>query len=222
MTTFSDGKTEKISDIILTHHPHKLERVLVVGCGSGLEAAILAQQLGANVSGVDIAASFDSEAARFASLRFGNATSLPFADASFDFVYSYHALEHIPNAPLALREMKRVLRDGGGYWVGTPNRNRMIGYIGSKRATLGEKFRWNIADWKARLKGQFRNEAGAHAGFSSGELKALLGDVFATNQEVSDIYYKTLYGDKQWLISLLQHSHLSRIVWPSIYFMGLK
>jgi ubiquinone/menaquinone biosynthesis C-methylase UbiE len=222
MDILRDSKTEKIAEIILGNCAQKFENILVVGCGSGLEAAILAQRLEANVIGIDIEQNFDGEAAKFADLEVGDATSLRFADSSFDFVYSYHALEHIDNPLLALKEMKRVLKNGGGYWIGTPNRNRLIGYVGSKTATLGEKVQWNIADWKARLRGNFKNELGAHAGFSFWELKSLLSSVFSTNIDVSDIYYKKIYSGKELLINFLELSHLSQIAYPSIYFMGSK
>ena len=108
-------------------------RVLVVGCGSGCEAGILARALGAETYGIDIGAefSFDHVAARPATLRLMDAQALEFDDSSFDLVYSFHALEHIPNFCEALREMSRVLRLGGTFCIGTPNKARFLGYLGS-------------------------------------------------------------------------------------------
>jgi SAM-dependent methyltransferase len=42
-----------------------------------------------------------------------DASSLPFADASFDAVLACHMLYHVPDARVALSEFKRVLRPGG-------------------------------------------------------------------------------------------------------------
>jgi SAM-dependent methyltransferase len=42
-----------------------------------------------------------------------DAQSLAFEDESFDKLYSFHCIEHIPDLPRALREMDRVLRPGG-------------------------------------------------------------------------------------------------------------
>ena len=42
-----------------------------------------------------------------------DAARLPFADGSFDTVSCVAALNHIPNRRAALREMMRLLRDGG-------------------------------------------------------------------------------------------------------------
>ncbi len=92
--------------------------------------------------------------------------------------------------------MTRVLKDGGGYWVGTPNRNRLIGYIGSKTARMDQKIIWNLVDWKARLTGKFKNELGAHAGFSASELEFLLRSVFRNNINVSNEYYQKIYNKK--------------------------
>jgi ubiquinone/menaquinone biosynthesis C-methylase UbiE len=135
-------------------------------------------------------------------------------------VYSYHALEHFDDPLKALKEMKRVLKEGGGYWIGAPNRDRLIGYVGSESATIGQKIRWNVSDWKARLAGKFRNELGAHAGFTSRELESLLRDVFVEVKNVSDAYYMRIYHRRKILVSLLRVPLLSRFVYPSVYFMG--
>src|SRR5690606_17037057 len=108
--------------------------------------------------------------------------------ASFDFVYSFHALEHIPQYRTALREIHRVLKPDGGYLIGTPNRSRLVGYLGARNASLAEKIRWNVADWKAMLRGEFRNELGAHAGYSSEELRAELAGVFQCAHSITSDY----------------------------------
>lgn len=48
---------------------------------------------------------------------------LPFADASFDAVYSMGTIEHFRDSERALAEMVRVLRPGGRAIIGVPNRH---------------------------------------------------------------------------------------------------
>ncbi|MFD2980389.1 class I SAM-dependent methyltransferase, partial [Klebsiella pneumoniae] len=43
----------------------------------------------------------------------GAAERLPFADASFDFVFSRYSAHHWSDLGLALREVRRVLKPGG-------------------------------------------------------------------------------------------------------------
>lgn len=222
MQRLRDTKTELVAKIITDNLGRKINRLLVVGCGSGVEAAILSRCLETEVVGIDVAGDFDADSARVAELRRGDAMALDFADGSFDFVYSYHALEHIPHPIRALEEIKRVLRAGGCYWVGTPNRLRVIGYLGSKDATLWEKLRWNLIDWKAKLTGKFRNELGAHAGFSVSELGGMLADVFPEKRDMTSIYFRTLYSRYQYVLRALELSGLSTFVYPSVYFMGQK
>ena len=219
---FSDGKTEAIARIIRERVRNPIRRLLVVGCGSGVEAAILAKELGAEVIGVDISATFDPVAARLVDLRRGDATALELADGTFDYVYSYHALEHIPSYFKALEEMKRVLVEGGAYCIGTPNRLRLIGYLGSKDASVWQKISWNYIDWSAQVRGKFRNEYGAHAGFSSEELQGELQKVFNRVEEITFPYYQHVYFRHRKLINLLEGSGLGRFLFPSVYFMGYR
>ncbi len=222
MPNLTDSKTEIVARLIKQFHPGKINKLLVVGCGSGLEAAILAQQLPAEVSGIDLKNEFDPEAAKIATLQTGDATALAFAGETFDFIFSYHALEHIEDPVKALQEMRRVMKPGAGFWIGTPNRSRMIGYIGGKNTSFREKISWNILDWKQRIKGEFRNELGAHAGFTSKELHELLAGVFSRVDERTAEYFLSIYENKKSIIGGIQSSGLSRFIYPSVYFSGTK
>jgi len=217
-----NDKTEALAGLIRERTGAPIRKLLVVGCGSGVEAGVLARELRAEVVGIDLDPSFDSTAAAAIDLRQGDATCLEFASASFDFVFSYHALEHIPAYGKALAEMDRVLSKGGAYCIGTPNRLRLLGYLGSNDATWRDKVAWNLADWSARLLGRFRNEYGAHAGFSPSELKASLVKAFGQADEITLPYYLRAYQGYPVWISLLGKSGLGRFLFPSIYFMGRK
>ncbi len=221
MNKLSDKKTEKVADIIKTYHG-EITNLLVVGCGSGLEAAILSQRLGVNVVGVDIEDEFDMDAKDIVDLRVGDATALEFDDETFDYVYSYHAIEHIGDPAKALSEIKRVLKNGGGYWIGTPNRLRLLGYIGSKSATTKQKILWNAIDWKARLTGKFTNAQGAHAGFSSYELNKMLSVEFSDVKNVTNVYFSAIYEQHKAYLKMLESTGMSKFIYPSVYFTGSK
>ena len=222
MPELMDLKTEKVAEIIARIHPSDIKKLLVVGCGSGLEAAILAQKLKAEVFGVDVENNFDGQALQIAHLQTGDAMNLQFENESFDFVFSYHALEHIENPTKALREMHRVLKKDGGFWIGTPNKSRTVGYIGGKNTSFKQKLKWNMVDWKARLSGKFENEFGAHAGFTSSELNNLLSAIFPLVEDRTKDYFSTVYASRQNILNLIERSGLSRFIYPSVYFSGRK
>ena len=104
-------------------------RMLDVGCGGGHLAESLARA-GAQVSAIDRSASTIEAARRHASatglaidFRTADATSLPFADASFDAVISSDFLEHVTDRlDAVLAEQARVLCPGGLLGFETVNR----------------------------------------------------------------------------------------------------
>jgi SAM-dependent methyltransferase len=97
------------------------ERILDVGCGPGYYVAELAEEVGPDgtVTGVDqspamLAVARDRcESLSGTSFSEGEATALPFGDASFDAVLSVQVMEYVPDVPAALAEIHRVLRPGG-------------------------------------------------------------------------------------------------------------
>lgn len=195
-------------------------RILVVGCGTGAEAGVLARWFDAETTGIDIdAGRFDYAAAAPATLLRMDAEHLSFPDGSFDLAYSFHALEHIMNPRRALAEMRRVAASGGAYVIGTPNRDRLIGYISSSMP-LRTKLVCNMRDILSRARGKWSNEAGAHAGFTRQELRALCGEIFGSVDDITRAYYDGLYCAYRPALRLIQHARVDRFVYPSIYVAG--
>jgi ubiquinone/menaquinone biosynthesis C-methylase UbiE len=94
------------------------DRVLDVGCGTGVLARAAADRVAAEgqVTGLDRNAGMLAVARRLRpqiDWRQGDATRLPFPDGSYDVVVSQFALMYFPHRIAALREMVRVLRPGG-------------------------------------------------------------------------------------------------------------
>ncbi len=103
--------------------PASGKAILDVGCGAGSLDRVLARRLGpaSEITAIDVNPFLLSEAASLAGaegldgrIRFapGNAEALPFADESFDCIFSITVLEEC-DADRALAEMVRVARPGG-------------------------------------------------------------------------------------------------------------
>lgn len=95
------------------------KRVLEIGVGAGTDFVNWVRA-GANSTGVDlteagIALCRERLALEglSATLQVADAERLPFADASFEIVYSYGVLHHSPNTQRAVDEVHRVLERGG-------------------------------------------------------------------------------------------------------------
>lgn len=96
--------------------------ILEVGGGqSGLTAMLYPE---AHITNLDFEPSFaDAPCNRQDRVTFvcGDATALPFEDASFDAVTMFDLIEHVPDDAQAMAEARRVLRPGGVLLVSTPH-----------------------------------------------------------------------------------------------------
>jgi len=89
--------------------------ILEVGCGSGT-ALRLAADRGAHVTALDAAPAFVEHARRRvpgADVRVADLQFLPYEDGEFDVVVGFNSFQYAADVPAALREARRVLRDGG-------------------------------------------------------------------------------------------------------------
>jgi len=98
--------------------------VLEIGCGRGVGTEIILSRFGADrVDAFDL----DPDMVERARLRLagfgdrvrllqGDATSIPAEDASYDAVFDFGIIHHVPDWRRAVREVSRVLRPGGRFF----------------------------------------------------------------------------------------------------------
>lgn len=101
------------------------DRVLDIGCGTGIVARLARTRLGGKgrVAGIDLSPQMLDVARRVApdiEWREGNAGALPLKDGeTFDVVVCQQGLQFFPDKPAAAREMRRALAEGGRLVVAT-------------------------------------------------------------------------------------------------------
>lgn len=108
------------------------QRVLELGCGAGIDSAEFARN-GAWVVSGDFAGtatqstkSLLEEAVLPPRVIQMDATALPFKNETFDCVYSFGVLHHIPEVEKALAEISRVLKPGGQVMVMVYNQDSLL------------------------------------------------------------------------------------------------
>ncbi len=97
-------------------------RVLDLGCGVGGPARFLADEYGCQVTGLDLVAAYCDAATELTrrvglaarvSFRQGDMREMPFADHTYDCVWSQHTTMNIPDKAALAGEVRRVLKPGG-------------------------------------------------------------------------------------------------------------
>ena len=120
-----------IEDFDFKSHSHC--DVLELGCGAGIDTVEFAKY-GANVTALDLSdASIKASSelmketgVKFKLMKHDLAKPLPFPDESFDIVYSFGVLHHIPKVAPVITEVYRVLRPGGVFMGMLYNRNSLM------------------------------------------------------------------------------------------------
>jgi len=110
--------------------------VLEIGVGMGADHVEWAKSRPRSLNGVDLTQRAVDHTRRRVELygldstvQTADAEHLPFADESFDIVYSWGVLHCTPDTPRAIREVWRVLRPGGSARIMVYHRHALVGYM---------------------------------------------------------------------------------------------
>jgi 2-polyprenyl-3-methyl-5-hydroxy-6-metoxy-1,4-benzoquinol methylase len=123
---------EKPFDRIIPFDRLAGRRVLEIGCGMGLHSELLARA-GARLSAIDLSpTSVEATQRRFelkglaGEIRQADAEALPFADGTFDFVWSWGVIHHSSRTARIVREIRRILKPSGSCRLMVYNRGGII------------------------------------------------------------------------------------------------
>src|SRR6516225_6812677 len=119
-------RTPEIAAEFVNRYGLKNKKILEVGAGSGLLQDIVDDYTALEIS---------RSARRFFHKPFveASATHMPFSDNTFDGLWTFRVLEHIPNPERALLEMRRVVKPGGYILLHLYVRQvRLLRYLGSR------------------------------------------------------------------------------------------
>ncbi|KPK73577.1 MAG: hypothetical protein AMJ79_15035 [Phycisphaerae bacterium SM23_30] len=186
--------------------------LLEVGCGIGTVVYELSKK-GCRAIGTDIsskAIEYGRDKYPQVVLEVQPAERLSYADESFDVVVSFDLLEHLVEVDAHLKEVRRVLRGGGYYLSGTPNK-----YASAMFDTIRKRnFSWKIShpslhSWR-ELRGRF-----AKHGFSCR---------FVKMNPVSEFTLGKLrgYGPLAWLVQRVNIARLPLSLQSALYAAARK
>lgn len=119
----------------------KGKSVLEIGCGNGFGSSLVKKYFQPkSVTGVDLDPKMIAQAKQNypqSSFEVGDVTKLNFPNKSFDAVFDFGVIHHVPNWPNALEEIFRVLKPGGYFLAEDFSIESYDGFIGqlAKRFT---------------------------------------------------------------------------------------
>jgi ubiquinone/menaquinone biosynthesis C-methylase UbiE len=121
-------------NVVASHVRHQtIKTILDLGCGTGRFTEALAVRFHAEVIGIDPSEKMLEQARskqHDGRVRYehGRGESIPLPDNSVDLIFMSMIFHHLDYPPLAARECRRVLRDGGTLLVRTGIRERISSY----------------------------------------------------------------------------------------------
>ena len=207
------------------------KRILDCGAGGPLPPLSIFAECGMTAVGIDISDTQLEKAKTYAAqhglsidLRQADMRSLPFEDASFDYVYEHYSMCHLSKADTAraISEMHRVLKPGGIAFLGVVSQDCWPGSEYGEERAPGE--RWMI-------------EAGedvCHSLFDDDEALRLLSEweiafrkkdcTFFGAPDVSEDAWMALYGEapmpctqEEWAAHYARREHFYQYVHHYFY-----
>ncbi len=121
------GDEEMVTQIVI-NLDKKITNALDIGCGTGNNTYLFEKLTNSRIVGVDLSGGMLRKAlAKVPSLSFIQcpADKLPFAEASFDFVFMTEVLHHLPDASAVCSEIRRVLTEDGGVCIVTQSHEQI-------------------------------------------------------------------------------------------------
>jgi SAM-dependent methyltransferase len=190
-------------------------RVLEIGVGLGADHERFAAA-GAHLTGIDLSGhAIEHVHRRLAlsglesSLLVSDAERLPFADSSFDVVYSWGVIHHSPDTAAAVAEIHRVLRPGGLARIMIYHRRSLVGYMLWLRYALGRARPWLSLD---HVCARYLESPGTKV-YSRAQARALFGAFQRVRIEI-----KLTHGDLLESQAGQRHQgvliRIARKVWP--------
>jgi SAM-dependent methyltransferase len=206
---------EPLSDILLAHaRPRTGERVLDVACGTGIVSRRVAPLVGTggrvvgvdiNPGMIDVARSLTPPDGTPIDWRHGDAVALDLEDGAFDLVLCQQGLQFFADRAAGVREMRRVLADGGrvaiAAWHGIEDHPLF--------AALGEAELPHLSDLGVAV-----TPADLFAPFSLGdanELEALLTDAGFTEIAVTSASIQARFATPERFIERMEFAYAAVI-----------
>jgi ubiquinone/menaquinone biosynthesis C-methylase UbiE len=198
--------------------------ILVAGAGNGQEAISVYNLFRIKTIGIDLNVDFSLiPRGENIILEKQDLMGLNYQNNTFSIIYCNHVLEHVSDHQKVLSELARVMKRDGVLFIGFPNRHRILGYMGSsQKLSLLDIIKWNFNDYKFKLKGKFRNNYGAHAGFTQNEFIKDAEKYFSKIIPVRNDYMYLKYPKYNKILSLFEFLKIEEYVYPSNYFICLK